>query len=104
MIDMLAVFIGLFLLVAIVRNKDISEKKANKDVLTLFAILILFLVLGGLGFLLSSRMAIAPGYALLLAFAIMFAAVAAGTRGQINLVSKIAAISTLAYMVAAPIM
>jgi len=104
MIDMLAIFIGLFLLVAIVRNKDISEKKANADMLTLFAILILFLVLGGLGFLLSGRVGMAPNFAFLIAFAIMFAAIAAGTRGQINLVSKIAAISTLAYMVAAPIM
>jgi hypothetical protein len=104
MIDMLAVLIGLFLLVAIVRNKDISKKKANADMLTLFAILILFLVLGGLGFLLSGRARMAPNFAYPIGFAMMFSAVAAGTKGQINLLSKIAAISTLAYIVAAPLM
>lgn len=105
MIDWLAVLVGLFLLAAIVKNKDLSDKKrGNEDVFTYMTIFVIFLVLGGLGFLMKNRTAVVPNMALLIPFQICLATVAVSTKGTVKLVALIGALSTLVYIIAGSFM
>jgi hypothetical protein len=101
MIDPLSLFIGFFLLVAIVRNKELSKEDKDgdyNDVFIFFSIFVLFLVLGGLNFLLPSRMGSVPNQSFLLPFQICLATVAVTTKGQIKMISLTATLAVFAYI------
>ncbi len=101
MIDPLSLFIGFFLLIAILRNKELSKQEKNgdyNDVFIFFTIFVLFLVLGGLNFLLPSRIGAVPNQSFLIPFQICLAAVAVSTKGQMKMISLTATLAVFAYI------
>ena len=99
--DTIIVIIGLFIFFAIYSNKDIRKDKKNDDVYTWFAIIVLFAVLSGLGFLFQNPMGSTPSYALLIPMQIGFATVAVTSKGWPGIFSRVCTIAVFAFLIMA---
>lgn len=97
--DPLIVLIGVFVFFAIYHNKDISETEKGKDTYTWFAIFIVFMVFGGLGFLLTTPTSTNVGYAFLIPAYIAFATIGTCTKGYPQVLSFICAIAVVVYII-----
>jgi hypothetical protein len=105
MIDTLSVFLGLFLLAAISSNKELTKKDENGNHSDVYVWLVLSLVLNlvlcGLGFLYPSRGSLRyTNIAVPLWF--FTAAITASTKGPIKVISRIAWVAFLAFVVIGP--
>ncbi len=92
------VLIGLFLLVAMLQNKDLSESKENKEVFTFLSFLVILLVLCGIGFIMPSSMSIRPNTSFLILFLPMCAITTAYSNGNIKVFSRIAWVAILYFI------
>lgn len=97
--DLALVIIGLFLIAAYLKNKDLSEKEENKE---MFAFLFMggfWLLLGGLGFIMKSSMANVPSASFLMMFVVVAAAATICTTGTPKIISRVAWVSVLAFII-----
>lgn len=94
--ELMLVLIGLFMVLAYVSNKDLSEKKENKEVFTFLFMGALYFILCGLGFLFPA----APLHTnYLMPFFVGCAAVTANSKGPTKVISRVAWVSILAYII-----
>ncbi len=98
MINLLAVIIGLFILVAIAQNKDFRKPK-NGETYAFLLILVLILVLVGLGALLPLFGAMARSQSMLMFFLLGLGAVTVSTSGQAKTFSRVAFVAVLAFII-----
>jgi low temperature requirement protein LtrA len=98
MINMFILIIGLFMLAAFVRNKDLSDKEGNEDVFTFLAGGALFLILGGLEFIVPASRNL-PSYSLLILVLSGFGAIGVMAKGRTRVISTIAWTSVLAFII-----
>lgn len=99
LISWVSVFIGLFILFAIYRNKDISENKDKSDLYSYFVLsLVLNLVLCGLGFLYPARAAIHQTNGIVF-FWFLTTAVTVSSEGPIRVISRIMWVAFTAFVI-----
>jgi hypothetical protein len=100
--DLIALIIGLFILAAIVRNKELSGDDAteqNKEIYTYFAVFVVILVLAGLGFLWKIRLETIPNMSLILPVYILMIPFTAFVKGPTKIIIKVATLSLLVYVI-----
>lgn len=100
--DALIVIIGLFVFFAIYNNKDIREKNKegeDNDIYTWFAVTFVFIVLGGLGFLLPTPSGSHPNYAFLLPIFVGFVTISAVSKGYSKVFAVIALASVFIFII-----
>jgi len=97
--ELLLVFIGLFLFGAIISNKELTKNKDNEDALNYLTISALFLILPGLGFLLPSSQALFPDYSFLIPIYVFMAAFGVISKGKGRVISTIALVVVFTYLV-----
>jgi hypothetical protein len=100
--DPLAIIIGLFILAAIVRNKELSGDDAseeNKEVFTYLGVLVLILVLAGLGFLFGARHSNRTDASLLLPVFLFMVPVSIFAKGPMKPVATAACLSVLVFII-----
>jgi hypothetical protein len=100
--DLAMIILGLFLLAAIIKNKDLSdaeEDSTNDGVFTFLSIFVLFMVFGGLGFLLPNSMYSRPNYSFLVPTYIFMVALPMFMKGNAKIVARVAAISVFVYVI-----
>lgn len=91
------VLMGLFILVAVVRNKELSE---NKEALGFMTMVILLLILPGIGFLFPASTSLFPNYSFVLFFLAMSAAITISAEsGPIRVITRVAWVSVLVYII-----
>ena len=98
----LAIVIGLFILVAILKNKELSGDNAtqvNKDIFDYLGVFVIILILAGLGFLWKTPMATHPSMSLLLPAYIIMIPFAAFAKGPSKVIAKVATISILVFVI-----
>jgi len=100
MIDWLPVFIGIFFLACITNNKE-WKKEGNSDIYLFLTggPFILVPILMGLGFIFPLRMSMFPNHSLLWPFQIFCAALTAFSKGTVKVISRIAWVAVLAYII-----
>jgi hypothetical protein len=97
--DFALVIIGFLIFAAILKNKDLRDEDKYKDVGTFLTIFVLFLIFGGLGFLLPMPRLNHPNYSLLIPMQIGFAAVAVSQKGMVKTMATIGAVAVLVYLI-----
>ncbi len=90
--------IGLFILAAVVKNKDF-EKEEFKEKRNFLTISTLFLILGGIGFLFPPSTHIFPNQSLLVFFLAGCAAMTIGSEGPGMLLTRIAWVTLLTFVI-----
>ena len=98
MINLLAVFTGLFILAAIVRNKDFNKPK-NEERYAFLAIIVIILVLVGLGVMLPLFGALARSHSMLMFFLLGLGAITVSTSGHARIFSRVAFVAVLAFII-----
>jgi len=93
------VIVGLFILAAIVKNKDLSEGEENKDVFGFLTGTVLFLTLGGLGFLFPASTSTFPNYSFLIFFMAGSAAITATSNDRSKVLSRIMWLSIVSFII-----
>jgi len=97
--DLMLIIIGLLILVAVLRNKDISENKKDDSLLTFWAIFIIILFLEGMGFIMKSPSHMTPNYSMLIFFQVGLIAVSITPNNSIKVISRVAAISIFVFLI-----
>ena len=97
--DLMLVIIGLFILAAIVKNKDLSDNEENKDVFGFLTGTVLFLTLGGLGFLFPASTSVFPNHSFLLFFLAGSAAITAASKDRSKVMSRILWVAVLTFII-----
>jgi len=97
--ELLLVFIGLFIFCAVISNKDLTKKKENQEKLGFMTMVILLFILTGLGFLFPSSQSIFPSYSFIIPFLAFTAAVTITSRaGPAKVISRIAWLAILVFI------
>lgn len=92
------IMLGLFLLVAIVHNKELSEKEENKSVFTFLGLLALLLVLGGLNFIIPAQIFPRAGSGLLMFSLIGLTATYSVCKGQVKVISLVGIMAIISFI------
>jgi len=97
--EVMMVFIGLFLFGAILSNKELTKNKANEDGLNFLTISSLFLILPGLGFLLPAAHSFYANYSFIIPIYYFMAAMLIIKNGKSYVFLTIAIIATFAFII-----
>jgi len=93
------VVIGLFIFAAIIGNKELTRKEENKEKLSFLTLVVLLLILGGLGFIFPASTSNNPNHAFLMFFVGGSAAVSLSSKGIPKVISRIAWVARLSYVI-----
>ncbi len=99
MMEPALLILGLFLLVAIVKNKELSDNDDNEAVFTFLSISVIFLIFGGIGFLLPSAKSTFPNFSFLIPIYVFMAAIATATRGRRAVIATVALIAVFTFII-----
>jgi hypothetical protein len=100
--DPLAIIIGLFILAAIINNKELSDKDApegNKEVRDYLLIFVVVLVLSGLGLFFGTRFENYANASLLVPLYILMIPLSIYSTGTTKVIIRVAAISILVFVI-----
>ena len=102
--DPLAIILGLFILAALIKNKELSGDKdkvsqENKEIFDYLIIFVFILILGGLGFLFGSRFETPANASLLVPLYVMMIPFAIFAKGPSKVIIKAGMISIFIFIV-----
>jgi hypothetical protein len=97
--DLILVIIGLFMFAAILRNNDFKEGGKWEDMGVFLTIFVLFLVFGGLNFLLRAKPMMQPNFSFLIPIQIGFAAIAVTMQGTTKRMGQLGALLVMTYII-----
>ncbi len=98
--DLMLVVVGLFILAAILKNEELRDLDKNREKFGFLAgPVALFLILGGLGFIMPSSMANFPHYSFLLFFVGALAVISATTEGRVKVISRVGWAAVLSFAI-----
>lgn len=97
--ELALVLVGLFILAAMLKNKDLSENEDNEGVRNFLVITVLFLVLGGLGFLLPPAAGTFPNMSYLVPIYVFVAGIASVGEGRVRVIATVATVALLSFVI-----
>ncbi len=97
--NLMLVVIGLFILAAIAKNRDLWDNDDNEATYTFISIVVIFLVFGGLGFLLPSSMDTVASFSFLIPAQVFTAVIGSVTGGRAAAIATAASMAILAYII-----